>query len=244
MATIAPTTDGAGGKSITTTASDNTDSFVACRSSTSGQYNYGSSTAVFSAASARAYTYGGTNRQMWLTRAFFNFDTSAISAPPSAASLVVYGYSGWNDDIIAVKHNNTGTINGANWDLIDGCTSQIAASDGVGTGTFASCATNYSSEFVAASGNTNQYNTTAIGDIVSEDTFRIALVQYDNDYLDITCYPSNSSRVGMYFQEDTDGGRDPYLDYTPGTIDDVVFTTLKANNSDIDVKNANLTIKP
>ena len=160
---------------------------------------------------------------------------------------------GPQSDPIGSKQDPTGeasgTINGANWDLIDGCTSQIAASDGVGTGTFASCATNYSSEFVAASGNTNQYNTiplnsTAIGDIVSEDTFRIALVQYDNDYLDITCYPSNSSRVGMYFQEDTDGGRDPYLDYTPGVIDDIVFTTLKANNSDIDVKNANLTIKP
>ena len=217
--------DGGGGQSIFTPDSDGTDSFVACRSDTSGNYSFNTSTVQSAAIAARTYTFGAApqTRAMWLNRSFFNFDTSGITALPDTATLKLYGYNAWTDDIIAVKHNNTGTLNGAGWDLIDGCTSQLAASDGAGTGTLASCATNYSSEL--ASGAVNQYNDlslneTARTDMRDNDELRIAVVQYDNDYLDITPYPGpNSKRCGIFYSDHATSAYHPYIEYSEPAVD-------------------------
>ena len=247
MPNISPTEDGGGGQQTATTAAAGIDSWVAVRSDTSGNQNMSTSTFGTSAVSARTYTYS-TFRQMWIMRSFFTFDTSGITATPTDANLVLYGYSSWSDDIIAVKHSNSGTLSSANWTGIDGCSSQTSNTDGSGAGTFASCATIYSSVFAAGSGNTGQYNSislnsTALTDMTNNDEFKIALVQYDNDYLDITSYPSNSSRVGFYFSEDTDGGRDPYLSYTEAPVDATNFNTVSVKKSNLSMKGSSLKIK-
>tara|TARA_B100001094_G_scaffold67146_1_gene63330 strand:- start:164 stop:913 length:750 start_codon:yes stop_codon:yes gene_type:complete len=235
--------DGVLGKSVNVT--DNSDQWVNTRGSTSGLYEYITNTSNSSAISARNYTWGtgAANRQMWINRLYLIFDTSGISVTPTDATLKLYGYSAWNDDVIAVKHDAPSPLDKADWDKIYGCTSQIAATDGAGYGTFASCATNYSAELT--SGTTSGYNdivlnSAALDDMVSEDTFKIAVIQYDNDYLDITPYPANSKRCGTYLTEDTDGGRDPYIDYTEGFVEPIVFNEIKVKNSIINIKNGSL----
>ena len=239
--------DGTLGKSIGTDESAGTDSFIDVRSSTTGQYQYITNTNNAAGAAARTYTWGAgaANRQMWLMRAFFIFDTSGITVAPSAATFKIYGYSSWSDDAIAVRHDAPSPLYKNDWDKIYNCTTELADTDGEGNGTLASCATNYSA--VVTSGTTSGYNdfvltSTALDQMASEDSFKIAIMQYDNDYLDITPYPSNSSRCGMYFTEDTDGGRDPYIDYTEGYIEPVIFTEVESKGGDIDLTGGSLKI--
>ena len=245
MAELYTSADGGGGRGTVTTAADNIDSFPSVRSNASGQYNFQNSSQYANAIASRAYTYGGTSRMSWTNRVFLNFDTSGITVEPLSATLKLYGYSSWSGDIIAIKHSNTGDLNGTNWDLLDGCSSQLAASDGAGTGTLASCATNYSAE-IDISGTTSGYNdialnSTAITDMTNDSVLRIALVDHTHDYLDITPYPSNYQGVGIYFS-DYGSTRAPYIDYTPGSVDPVEFNETKIEKCEINIKNSELKI--
>ena len=106
------------GRSVSSLESAGQDDFIPCRGSTTGQYNYSSVASSFAAVAARTYTWGGggANRQMWLMRTFFIFDTSAITVAPSEATLKIYGYSSWGDNVVAVRHDAPSPLYKNDWD--------------------------------------------------------------------------------------------------------------------------------
>jgi hypothetical protein len=162
---------------------------------------------------------GGTVAQ--ISRAFFEFDTSGISSAPSAATLKIYGWSQTSADVIAVRGDQSGTLGNTDFDEIYGCASQLAASDGAGTGTLASCATNYSNEITSWTSlayNDITLNSTALSEMASLDTFKVVLVEYDADYLDVASVGSTPLvRTGMFWENYTGTSRDPKIDYTAAT---------------------------
>ena len=161
---------------------------------------------------------GGTVVKLY--RSYFQFDTSGISVAPSAATFKVYGSTNNSADIIAVKPELPFEGTPANnFDHIDGCASQLAASAADGSGTLASCATNYSAEITSWS--TSGYNditltSDARDDMAANDSFGIMLMEYDHDYLDIATISTNHYRGGFYYANYTGTSRDPYIDYTAG----------------------------
>ena len=187
----------------------------------SGTGGGGSYTAAHSAWSVfNGITSGRGSLVTYFNRSFFWFDTSGISVAPSAATLKIYGFSNGTADIIAIRGNQD-TLVGAN-DFGAGvynCAGQLIASDGAGTGTLASCATNYSSEITtwSTSGyNDITLNSTALSEMASLDDFKIVLMEYDGDYLDIQPSTGTQNISGMYYQNYTGTSRDPYIDYTAG----------------------------
>ena len=48
--------------------------------------------------------------------------------------------------------------------------------------------------------------------IASLDTFKVCMMQYDNDYLDIAA--TSMVRTGNYWADQSGTSKDPYLDYT------------------------------
>ena len=166
-----------------------------------------------------------------IRRAFMFFDTSGISIAPSEATLKVRGYSGNNSDILVVKSTSADpVVNGSFNDLPD-TMSEIGATDGSGAGTLAGVSgLTYSSEI--ATWSTSGYNdivlnSTARDDMASLDTFKICIMDYDYDYLDIA--PSLSGtvyKIGFYWTDVGGTSLDPYIDYTAGVaaaVDNSVF---------------------
>ena len=52
--------------------------------------------------------------------------------------------------------------------------------------------------------------------MASLDDFKIVLMEYDGDYLDIQPSTGTQNISGMYYQNYTGTSRDPYIDYTAG----------------------------
>ena len=96
------------------------------------------------------------------------------------------------------------------------CSTELGNSDGSGAGTLAGVSgLTYSSEVPtwSTSGyNEIALNATALSDIASLDTFKVCMMQYDNDYLDIAA--TSMVRTGNYWAAQSGTSKDPYLDYT------------------------------
>ena len=173
------------------------------------------------------YSVRGGGSYMIL-RAFFLFDTSGISITPSEATLNITGYYWGTSDVIAVRSEQGTTLSTADFDALYGASTAITNSDGTGTGTLAGISgLAYSSE--VTSWNTSGYNNielnaTALADMASLDTFKVAIIDYDYDYLDITVGTSTYIS-GCYFSDEPGTSKDPYIDYTAGVpvIDNAVF---------------------
>ena len=165
-----------------------------------------------------------------LIRAFFEFDTSGISVAPSSATLKIKGVSSGTADVIAVRSEQSATLATGDFDNLYGASTQLAASDGSGAGTLASVSgLTYSAEI--ATWSTSAYNdiplnATALADMASLDLFKVCVMEYDGDYLDIDTGTPTSLNNGCYYADDTAGNKDPYIDYTAGTAavtDNAVF---------------------
>jgi len=163
---------------------------------------------------------GGSSRGgfYYVYRSFFAFDTSGIDFPPSAATLKIYGYGYNNADVIAVRATapdlSTNLVTG-NYNAIDGF---------VGGASMSGNATDYSSEITTWS--TSGYNditltNDALIDMAANDILKIALVEYDYDYLNVDPGGSTAARTGLYYEDYSGTGTDPYIDYTPSTISQV-----------------------
>ena len=153
-------------------------------------------------------------------RAFFYFDTSGISIAPSEATLKLRGYSGNNSDIIAVRSIAADPIVTAGFNDLHLSLTALGNSDGSGAGTLAGVSgLTYSSEI--ATWSTSGYNdialnSTALSDMASLDDFKICIMDYDYDYLDIEPSLGTSVRMGCYWTENSGTSLDPYIDYTAG----------------------------
>jgi hypothetical protein len=154
---------------------------------------------------------GGTT--YFLSRSFFEFDTSGISSNVESATFKVRGYTNGAADIIAVKSSQGSVLATADFDAIVGWSTGSA--DGSGAGDNESNVTKYSSEIT--SWNTSAYNditlnSAALTDMKNDNAVYICLLQYDNDLKDIA--PTGLNRTGVYYANYTGTSRDPYIDYT------------------------------
>ena len=160
-----------------------------------------------------------SGRGTWgIRRAFFEFDTSGISDAPSAATLKIHGYSNNSGDIIAIKSEHATTLSAS--DFYNGLPSAVRtaldATDGNGAGSLdVSASYTYSVEI--STWNLNVYNDIALNayalaDMASLSTFKVCLMNADNDYKDQdgTSVEAN----GLRWQERGDT-QWPYIDYTP-----------------------------
>jgi len=162
-----------------------------------------------------------------INRAFFEFDTSGISVAPSSATLKIYGFLVGTADVIAVRSEHSATLAKADFDALYGASTELGNSDGSGAGTLAGVSgLTYSAEI--SSWNTSAYNdialnATALSDMASLDTFKVCLMEYDHDYLDVA--ETSTSQGSCYWADNTGTSRDPYIDYTAGvaTTDNSIF---------------------
>ena len=132
-------------------------------------------------------------------RSFFYFKTNTITSAPSAASLNITGYSTTAADAIVVLSSAFGGNGNTAFDKYD--YSEL---------TFG---TSYSAEYTSwgTSNNSIPLNAAALTAIGSNAYFIIALIQYDNDYLNVSSSPISVTRnSGIAW------GTTPYLDYTAG----------------------------
>ena len=166
-------------------------------------------------ASAKTSGRGGTS---WLiSREFMTFDTSSISVTPSSATLKVYGFNRDDGDVIALKSDYSSTLATSDFDNIVNAATPLINTDGSGAGTFASTSVvEYSSEITTwnlEAYNDISLNSDALSDMVSLDDFKVCLINYDLDFLDIE--PSGFVYNGFYTSSES--GKEPYIDYTAGT---------------------------
>ena len=150
-------------------------------------------------------------------RFFMQFDTSGISVAPSSATLKIHGQGSVNSlDVILVRGTQSGATHTSHYNDIYNASTELGNSDGSGTGTLAGISgLAYSSELVTwnASGyNDFTLNATALSDIASEDDFKVVLIGYDADYLDIASLGLQQS-VNIY-QKGYGSSYKPYIDYT------------------------------
>ena len=165
-----------------------------------------------------------------IRRAFMFFDTSGISIAPSEATLKVFGFGSNSLDLIVVKSTAATITEAGSFNDLAGASTALGNTDGSGAGTLAGVSgLTYSAEI--ATWSTSGYNDIALNafalaDMASLDDFKICIMSYDYDYLDIA--PSLSGtlhRSGFWWTESIGTPRDPYIDYTAGVAvrDNSVF---------------------
>jgi len=139
-------------------------------------------------------------------RYFMAFDTSAITSVPGSATLYIYGNTTATSDLIAVKATAPTTstnIATTNYSNISGY---------LATNSMAGLVTDYSS--VAGPGlSTTAYNaiplnSAALSDMNSLTTFKLALVNYSQDYLYVAPLGGQDLRMGISITNA------PYITYT------------------------------
>ena len=175
---------------------------------------------------------GRANRVVWqyyssrgggsygILRAFFEFDTSGISVVPSSANLNILGYSQGNADIIVLRSTQSASLAASDFDALHNSSTELAASDGSGAGTLAGVSgLAYSAE--QATCNTGRYNSlflnaTALADMARLDTFKVCVMEYDHDFLDIASL-GDSAISGYYTDAQSGTSQDPRLNYGAGT---------------------------
>ena len=221
MATIYATNDGDINKNI---AANFGGSWDACRDATSGVVASGGASTTYGFTRVVVFTYSGHLR--WIIhRVFMEFDTSGISTAPSEATLKIYGTSNSSSDIIVVKGTQSDTLTGTDYDNLDFSTA-------------------YSAEL--ATWSTSGYNditlnATARQAMVDNDNFKIAIINYDYDYLDVDPGSSISLNHGGYYSE-ADLEYRPYIDYTPGFVAEVSHSRVISNGGDINLTGGSLQI--
>ena len=171
-------------------------------------------------------TYFARRGTVLIKRAFFEFDTSGVSVVPSDATLKIQGVTNGGGDVIAVRSVQGGTLAAGDFNsFLPAPVVALGNSDGSGAGTFAGISNlTYSAEIstwdTSGSYNDIALNATALADMVSLTTFKVCLMNYDHDYLDIA--PSGTHNNGLRWAENGDT-KWPYIDYTPGVADNATF---------------------
>jgi len=163
-------------------------------------------------ASARA-------NQISINRYFIEFDTSDISVTPADAELSLYGFTNGGADFFAVKATfSDGTIANGDFDAIDGWS---AGSDN------SSNVTKYSSEVTSwSTGGYNNITLTsdALSDMVSEDNFKICLIQSGNDLANVDAVAvvqtgiSNTNSLRLSYTEGATGFGHKTIGVAAGSI--------------------------
>tara|TARA_R100000664_G_C2760174_1_gene151023 strand:+ start:12071 stop:12736 length:666 start_codon:yes stop_codon:yes gene_type:complete len=197
-------------------------SWSTARDAASGTYQGGLSGSSLSVqASVATARGGGTSYRIY--RSFFKFDTSGVTSTVASATLKITGNSTTTADVIALKCPHDFGFANADFDNITGWTT--GSSNGSGGGDNESNVTKYSDEIIFWHTSINSITLTsaALADMVSQDTFVVALIEFDHDLKDIT--PTGSNAAGVRFAEIGTAIYRPTLDYTlaPTVSDNAVF---------------------
>tara|TARA_R110002020_G_scaffold102635_1_gene240869 strand:- start:3690 stop:4340 length:651 start_codon:yes stop_codon:yes gene_type:complete len=160
---------------------------------------------------------GGTT--YFITRSFFEFNTSAIKSNVLRATLNIRGQTNGAADVIAVKASQGSSLSTADFDAIVGWST--SGTDGSGGGDNRDNVTNYSNEIETWS--TSGYNNidlTSIAktDMLADDALYVCIMEYDHDLKDVA--PTGTNRTGVYYTNYTGTSRDPYIEYE---LDNAVF---------------------
>ena len=219
--------------------------WVNCRNSATGSVAVNSTVR----STVGSYVKKWATNQFTIRRSFFAFDTSGLNADPdaddcaTAATLKIYGYTYGTADVILVKATapdlSTGVTTG-DFNALDGWNSSFAPGD----------LTVYSSEITtwSTSGyNDITLNTQAIKDMNALGVFKVAIIEYDYDYLGVEYNPGGTGEVaaGMYYNHASSiaDGKRPYITYTAGVCGyaNNVIGVLSADiNKIIGVETANI----
>lgn len=197
------------------------DGWINCRNSSTGSLVQNS--VIYSTAGAQVKKWNalGSGR-FTIRRSFFAFDTSGVGADPSvddcatAATLKIYGQSNGTADVIVVKATapdlSTGIATG-DFNALHGWNSSFSPDD----------LTVYSSEITSWS--TSGYNditlnVKALRDMNSSNILKLAIMEYDYDYLGVEYNPGTTGQLdtGFWYNHANalaDGKR-PYITYTEG----------------------------
>jgi hypothetical protein len=139
-------------------------------------------------------------------RYFMAFDTSAITSVPGSATLYIYGNTTSTSDLIAVKSTAPTTstnIATTNYSDISGY---------VASNSMAGLVTDYSSAagpgLSTTAYNAIPLNSAALSDMNSLTTFKLALVNYSQDYLYVAPLGGQDLRMGISITNA------PYITYT------------------------------
>lgn len=145
-------------------------------------------------------------------RAFFQFDTRAISVPPASATLSIYFNSPVQGDFIAVKaESDTFALDTSKFGSIVGRPS---------TGTYSGNVTDYTSNFTPSSTTRENLtlNSTALTDMgASGASFFVCLLNYTYDYLNGATNPSINASSNIVLNDFPGTSFDIYLDYVEGS---------------------------
>jgi len=184
-------------------------SHAGARDATSGTVGTGGSGGVptsFPTAIKYSKVAGGRGNQISINRYFIEFDTSDISVTPADAELSLYGFTNGGADFFAVKATfSDGTIANGDFDAIDGWSAGVDNSSNV---------TKYSDEvetFSTSGFNDIALTSAALSDMVSEDRFKICLIQAENDLANVAG-GGVIHKTGFWRTTNT-----IHLDYTEGT---------------------------
>jgi len=177
-----------------------------------------------------SHVTGGRGESWGISRLFLTFDTTSISVSPESAKLNIRGYYNGNLDVIALKSDyspDSATLDINDYLAITNAETPLTNSDGAGAGTLAGTSVvEYSDELTtwSTSGfNEIVLNADALSDIVSLDTFKVCVIDYDYDYLDIELGNGNTLRNGSYFSSKGGTLFDPYLSYVAAVVDNATF---------------------
>ena len=210
---------------------DDTTDWATCRDAGTGTSNGATETNNAWGIESSQYSARGGGSTWRVTRSFFAFDTSGVTATVSTATLKIYGYTNGSADIIVVEATRPNLVTGianADFDAITG----FSAGN-----TMDGNATDYSNEFPTWS--TSGYNSISLNgqarsDMVSQSILKVCLVEYDHDYLNVD--PGGDGNVfysGLYYQEYSGTGTDPVIDYTLAGYGHTVTGVTTANISKI-----------
>ena len=192
------------------------DGWVNCRNSATGSDVKNS--IVFS--TAGVYVKKWQANRFTIRRSFFAFDTSGVGSTDSncaaSATLKIYGVTAGTADVIVVKATapdlSTG-VAASDFNALHGWNSSFAPSD----------LTAYSSE--VATWSTSGYNEITLSkqarkDMDSSSVFKVAIIEYDHDYLGAEYNPGSSGEIaaGMYYNHASSlaNGKRPIISYTTG----------------------------
>jgi len=159
-------------------------------------------------------------------RSFFYFKTNTITSTLSAASLNITGYSTTAADVIIVPSSAFGGDGNTAFDKYDYSNLALGIP--------------WSAEYTSwgTSNNSISLNAAALTAIKNNNAFIMALIQYDNDYLDVSSSPSSVTRnSGIAW------GTTPVLDYTvaaSGYANDVMGVATANIGKVLDVATANI----
>ena len=169
-----------------------TTNWADCRDATDGT---GSSRTV-SSLTQGVRVHKTAHPRYYIYRSFFQFDTSGITDTPTSLTLNIRGATNTTGDVIAIKADHDIFLSTNDFDNVD-------------------FSTPYSMEKStwAIAVNTITLNEDARNDARDLDLLRVAVVNYDYDYLDVEPGDTTNYANGMSYSEMLGTSKDPYIEY-------------------------------